>query len=59
MSYVIQEEKTFEVSFAELHKAVLGAVSGLEGSVLKDEPEAGRLKAKFPITSLLWVKNNI
>ena len=52
MSYVIQEEKTFEVSFAELHKAVLGAISGLEGSMLKDDPDAGRLKAKFPKTIL-------
>lgn len=52
MSYVIQEEKTYPVSFDELHKAVLGAISGLEGSVLTDDPAAGRLKAKFPKTIL-------
>lgn len=52
MSYVIQDEKIYEVPFADLHKAALGAIGGLEGSVLKDDPEKGRLKAKFPKTIL-------
>ena len=52
MSYVIQDEKTYEVAFSDLHKAALGAVSGLEGAVLKDDPEKGRLKVKFPKTIL-------
>lgn len=52
MSYVIQEEKTYPVSFDELHTAVLGAVDGLEGKILKDNSDTGRLKAKFPKTIL-------
>ena len=52
MPYTIQEEKTYNVTFADLHKAVLGAVKGLEGSVLKDDPDAKHLDVKFPKTIL-------
>ncbi len=52
MPYTIQDEKTYQSSFADLHKAVLGAIGGLEGIVLKDDPDAGCLEAKFPKTIL-------
>lgn len=52
MSYTIQEEKTFPVSKENLIKAVLGAIGGLEGEVLKNEADKGRIVAKFPKTIL-------
>ena len=52
MPYTIQEEKSYQASFVDLHKAILGAIGGLEGTVLKDDPEAGRVEAKFPKTIL-------
>ena len=52
MPYTIQEEKTFQVSSADLQKAILGAVKGLEGEVLKHDAEAGRIEAKFSKTIL-------
>ena len=52
MSYTIEEEKTYEVSAEELQTAILGAVKGLEGELLKHDPEAGRIDVKFPKTIL-------
>lgn len=52
MPYTIQEEKTYPVSKETLTKAILGAVGGLEGEVLKNDPEAGVIVAKFPKTIL-------
>jgi hypothetical protein len=52
MPYTIQEEKTYPVSKEALTKAILGAVDGLQGEILKNEPEAGVIVAKFPKTIL-------
>ena len=52
MPYTIEEEKTFQASSADLQKAILGAIKGLEGEVLKHDAEAGRLEVKFPKTIL-------
>ena len=50
--YTIEEEKTYAVSVEELQTAVLGAIKGLEGEVLKQDAEAGRIDVKFPKTIL-------
>jgi len=52
MPYTIQEEKTYSYSKEKLSTAVLGAIQGLEGSVLMNEPDKGRIDAKFPKTIL-------
>ncbi len=52
MPYTIEEEKSFQASAADLQKAILGAVKGLEGEVLKHDAEAGRIEIKFPKTIL-------
>ncbi|MBT4843247.1 MAG: hypothetical protein HON91_12535 [Anaerolineae bacterium] len=52
MPYTIEEEKTLQASSADLQKAMLGAVKGLEGEVLKHDTEAGRIEVKFPKTIL-------
>lgn len=45
MSYTIKEERTYDQSTDAVLQAVLGAVSGLEGNVLKQEDN--RVEAKF------------
>ena len=52
MPYTIQEEKTFAVSRQALIKAALGAIAGLEGEVLKQDADSGRIVAKFKKTIL-------
>jgi len=52
MSYTISEEKTYPHAKNTLTTAVLGAIQGLEGTVLTNDPEAGQIKAKFPKTIL-------
>jgi len=52
MPYTLIEEKTYPVSSEKLTQAVLGAIDGLEGSILKHEPENGRIEAKFNKTIL-------
>ncbi len=52
MPYTIEEEKIFQASAADLQKAILGAIGGLEGEVLKHDAEAGRIEVKFPKTIL-------
>jgi len=52
MPYTKIEEKTYPVTKDKLSQAVLGAVEGLEGEVLKNEPETGRIEAKFKKTIL-------
>jgi hypothetical protein len=52
MPYTLIEEKTYPVSAEKLTQAVLGAINGLEGSVLKHNPETGRIEAKFNKTIL-------
>ena len=52
MPYTIQEQKTYPFSKEKLSTAVLGAVEGLQGTVLKNELDKGQLEAKFPKTIL-------
>ena len=52
MPYTIQEEKTYPVSQEALTQAILGAVAGLEGEVLKQDPATGQIVAKFKKTIL-------
>ncbi len=52
MPYTIKEEKTYAVPVEKLTEAILGAVAGLEGKVLKNDVAAGRIEAKFPKTIL-------
>ena len=52
MPYTIEEEKTYPVSKEKLSTAVLGAIGGLEGEVLKNDPDAGSIEAKFSKTIL-------
>ncbi len=47
MSYTINEEKLYPVSIEVLSKAILGSVEGLEGKVLYNDPNIGRIVAKF------------
>lgn len=50
MPYTIQEEKTYQHPLADLLQAVLGAVEGLQGEVLSNDPDTGHVEAKFPKT---------
>lgn len=52
MPYTLNEEKTYPVSLDKLKVAALGAISGLEGSVSKQEADGKTLMAKFPKTIL-------
>ena len=52
MPYTIKEEKSFPVTNDTLMKALLGAIERLEGKVLKNEQETGRIVAKFHKTIL-------
>ena len=52
MPYTIQEEKTFPYSKEKLTTAVLGAIEGLEGTLLKNEPDSEGIEAKFNKTIL-------
>ena len=52
MSYTIKEEKTYPYAKETLIKAIYGAVKGLEGEIRKNDPETGRIEAKFNKTIL-------
>jgi hypothetical protein len=52
MSYTIQEEKTYPHNKERIIQAILGAVNGLEGKVIKNETETGLITAKFNKTIL-------
>ena len=52
MPYTKTEEKAYPVTKEKLTQAVLGAIDGLEGEVLTNETEAGRIEAKFKKTIL-------
>jgi len=52
MPYTVQQENTYPQSVADLNKAVLGAIEGLEGKILKNEPDSGRITVKFNKTIL-------
>jgi len=47
MPYTVKETKTFAHSVEVVFTAALGAVEGLEGKVVKQDPEAGILEMKF------------
>ena len=52
MPYTVKQEKTYPQSVEYLNKAVLGAIEGLEGQVIKNESEFGRMDVKFNKTIL-------
>jgi hypothetical protein len=52
MPYTIKEEKTYSAGKDKLIQAILAAVNGLEGEVLKNDPDAGQIVAKFKKTIL-------
>lgn len=52
MPYTINEEKMYSVTKDELTAAIIGAVDGLEGKVLSNDPDTGRIVAKFNKTIL-------
>jgi len=52
MSYTVKEEKNFPHSKTTLIKAILGAIDGLEGKLLDNDQDAGRIVAKFHKTIL-------
>jgi hypothetical protein len=52
MPYTIKEEKTYPVSKDALTNAIMGAVEGLQGEVLKKDLDAGEITVKFPKTIL-------
>lgn len=52
MPYTIEETKEFSHPLDKVRAAALGAIAGLEGSVLKNDPESGHIDAKFPKTIL-------
>ena len=52
MPYTLHEEKVYPYTPEALTKAILGAIDGLEGKVLKHEPGSGRIEAKFNKTIL-------
>ena len=52
MPYTINEEKIYSVTKDELTRAIIGAVDGLEGKVLSQDPDNGRIVAKFNKTIL-------
>lgn len=47
MAYDINEEKSYRQSGQTVFQAAVGAVSGLEGKVLKQDAGAGTLEARF------------
>lgn len=47
MPYTVKEMKTYQQPVDVLTKAVLGAIEGLEGKVLKNDPDTGYVEAKF------------
>lgn len=52
MPYTIKEEKTYSVGKDKLIQAILEAVKGLDGEVLKNDPEDGQIVTKFKKTIL-------
>ncbi len=47
MSFTIHEEKQYPSSSEAVFQAVLGAIEGLEGKILKQDPAAGTVEARF------------
>lgn len=52
MPYTITETRSYTSSMGDLTQAVLGAIKGLEGELLKHDPEVGTISAKFNKTIL-------
>ncbi|MBT3389443.1 MAG: hypothetical protein HN413_03450 [Chloroflexi bacterium] len=50
MPYTIEETKSYSHPVVAVFTAALGAVAGLEGEVVKQDPKAGTLEAKFSKT---------
>lgn len=47
MPFTIRETKTYQHPSEVVYQAALGAIGGLEGKVLSEDAEAGRIQAKF------------
>ena len=52
MSYTIEENKTFTVSANDTYDAVLKAINGLEGKLLKQDPQNHAVTVQFHKTIL-------
>ncbi len=47
MSFTIQEEKQYSVNSTAVYQAALGAIEGLEGTIVKQNPDAGTVEVRF------------
>lgn len=52
MPYTVTETRTYSQPQETLTQAVLGAISGLEGELMKNDPANGIIQAKFGKTIL-------
>ena len=46
-SFTIYDEKQYESGVNDVYEAALGAIAGLEGKVLNQDPAAGVVEARF------------
>ncbi len=46
-SFTINDEKQYSCSSEEVYQAALGAIGGLEGKILKQDPAAGTVEVRF------------
>ena len=47
MEYTVRQEKTYEAAPEAIYEAALGAVDGLQGKVLSQDPETKAIEAQF------------
>lgn len=47
MSFTINDEKQYAADVQAVYQAALGAIAGLEGKVLNQDPSAGVVEARF------------
>lgn len=47
MPFTIQDEKQYTADSATVFEAALGAIAGLEGKVLSQDPASGTVEARF------------
>lgn len=47
MPFTVRETKTYPYPLEKVYQAALGAIAGLEGKVIRENPAAGEIQAKF------------
>jgi hypothetical protein len=47
MPFTVQDEKQYPVNSTAVFQAALGAIEGLQGKILKQNPEAGTVEVHF------------